>query len=131
MRSSPVVKTAKEFSDNSTIHGVGYLMSTSSCLADRLMWFCLICLSLSLASYLSITAYGDWQASMVTTTLSDTTKPVSELPFPAVTICTEGLNMDAVNTALAQDFLLWLTENNIKYNQNGEVQEENLQTFLE
>ena len=39
-----IVETAKEFTENSNIHGVGYLMSTSSCLADRLAWFCLICL---------------------------------------------------------------------------------------
>ena len=38
----------------------------------------------------------------------DTTKPVTDLPFPSVTICSPGLNMDAVEEALVDDFEHWL-----------------------
>ena len=34
----------------------------------------------------------------------DATKPVKELPFPSVTICSPGLNMEAVEEALLEDF---------------------------
>ena len=124
---SAIVETAKEFSENSTVHGVWYILNPSSALTDRLVWFCLVCLSLSLAGYLSFTAYGDWQTSLVSTTLTDTTKQVSQLPFPAVTICTEGLNMDAVNKALANDFMLWREYQDLQ----SSTLEEELQQFLE
>ena len=43
--------------------------------------------------------------------MQDAAKPVSELPFPSVTICSPGLNMKAVEEALLEDFDLWLKEN--------------------
>ena len=41
----------------------------------------------------------------------DAAKPVEELPFPSVTICSPGLNMGAVEEALLEDFNQWLSEN--------------------
>ena len=41
----------------------------------------------------------------------DAAKPVTELPFPSVTICSPGLNMEAVKKALLDDFEYWLYEN--------------------
>ena len=41
----------------------------------------------------------------------DAAKPVAELPFPSVTICSPGLNMEAVEKALLDDFEDWLSEN--------------------
>ena len=61
---------------------------------------------LSLAAYWSVTAYGNWQESLVVTTLKDPAKSVSSLPFPAVTICTSGLDMDAV----MKDFKTWMKD---------------------
>ena len=43
--------------------------------------------------------------------MQDAAKPVAELPFPSVTICSPGLNMKAVEEALLDDFDLWLKEN--------------------
>ena len=45
------------------------------------------------------------------TFFQDAAKPVSELPFPSVTICSPGLNMEAVKEALLDDFNGWLNEN--------------------
>ena len=36
---------------------------------------------------------------------------MAELPFPSVTICSPGLNMEAVKEALLDDFEDWLSEN--------------------
>ena len=35
-------------------------------------------------------------------------KPVTELSFPSVTICSPGLNMEAVKEALLDDFNIWM-----------------------
>ena len=43
--------------------------------------------------------------------MQDTAKPVAELSFPSVTICSPGLNMKAVEEALLDDFDQWLKEN--------------------
>ena len=41
----------------------------------------------------------------------DPAKPVSELNFPSVTICSPGLNMEAVEEAVLEDFDQWLKAN--------------------
>ena len=56
--------------------------------------------------------------------MQDTAKPVTELPFPSVTICSPGLNMKAVEEALLEDFNLWLKE-------NRKTDEESLENRLE
>ena len=43
--------------------------------------------------------------------MQDAAKPVAELSFPSVTICSPGLNMKAVEEALLEDFELWMKEN--------------------
>ena len=40
----------------------------------------------------------------------DAALPVEKLPFPSVTICSPGLNMEAVEEALLEDFNQWLSE---------------------
>ena len=39
--------------------------------------------------------------------MQDAAKPVSELEFPSVTICSSGLNMEAVRRAFYNDFAKW------------------------
>ena len=46
------------------------------------------------------------------TTLKDTAKPVTEVPFPALTICASGLHMSNVEAKLTRDFKDWRAENN-------------------
>ena len=54
--------------------------------------------------------------------MQDAAKPVAELPFPSVTICSPGLNMKAVEEALLDDFDLWLKENGTTNERNLEKQ---------
>ena len=43
--------------------------------------------------------------------LQDVAKPVTDLDFPSVTICSSGLNMEAVRRALYNDFANWKVDN--------------------
>ena len=43
--------------------------------------------------------------------VQDTAKPVTDLDFPSVTICSSGLNMEAVRQALFNDFANWRMTN--------------------
>jgi hypothetical protein len=49
----------------------------------------------------------NWGESPVLTTIVTTAKDVTEVNFPAVTVCREGLNMEAVSAALELDFAAW------------------------
>ena len=40
----------------------------------------------------------------VVTTLKDTSKPVADVPFPALTICGSGVHMNNVERKLILDF---------------------------
>ena len=92
----------------STVHGVNYVLSKSLPLPDRILWTLLTTVALALASYWSVTAYNHWQENLVTTTLKDAAKPVTSLNFPGVTICTSGLNMEAVKDAILDDVMMMI-----------------------
>ena len=111
-KSTVVSKTLREYSEVSTVHGVNYVFSKSLPLPDRLLWTLLTSVALFGASYWSVTAYNNWQKNLVTTTLKDAAMPVTSLNFSGVTICTSGLNMEAVTRQLMEDFTTWKKEEN-------------------
>ena len=43
--------------------------------------------------------------------MKDTTKLVTEVPFPALTLCSSGLHMNNVEKKLVQDFREWRAQN--------------------
>ena len=109
-KASLVSKTLQEYSETATVHGVSYVFSRSLPLVDKVLWALITLTSISLAAYWSITAYVNWQENLVVTTLKDPAKSVASLPFPAVTICTSGLDMEAVKDRLMKDFNSWKEE---------------------
>ena len=103
-------RTCKEYSEWSLVHGVAYVFATSLPSADRVAWGLLVFAGLGLASYWSIASYNTWQEELTITTLKDAAMPINKIPFPAVTICSSGLDMEAVKKALMIDFDTWMME---------------------
>ena len=128
-KSSVVGKTIRGYSDASTVHGISYISLASVPVLDRLIWAVLTITSLSIACYLSVIAHRNWQDGLVTTNLKDAAKPVASLPFPAVTICRDGLDMEAVKDQLFKDFNMWKREEN-KTSTHKEEDEKFLQEFM-
>ena len=60
--------------------------------------------------YLSMDAFFDWRQNMIITRFENSELPVTEIDFPAVTVCSQGLNMDNVAKAVERDFTEWHTE---------------------
>ena len=60
----------------------------------------------------------------VVTTLKQTAKPVTDLLFPAVTICASGLHMDNVEKKVAENFAMWREANNRNENQKEAVEKD-------
>ena len=126
----PVRRTVQEFSEWSTVHGISYIFSPSLPAADRLLWALLVLISLGLACYWSVASYNTWQEELTITTLKDAAMPVDRLPFPAVTICSSGLDMEAVKKALMIDFDAWMMEEG-RTSINKEKDKENWEKFME
>ena len=62
--------------------------------------------------------------------LKDTTKLVTEVPFPALTLCGSGLHMNNVEKKLVQDFREWRTQYK-KTKTNKEAVEKDMKEFME
>ena len=113
---SSIAKTAKEFAERTSVHGVGYVADKNVPLFSNLLWAFVCILSMSLAIYLSVESYNQWQERPVITTLKNTAKPVTEIPFPTVTICGSGLYMKNVEIALEKSFNQWRLSNKKSWN---------------
>ena len=119
-------KTALEFAEHTSVHGVSYvaekkvalslklsplLTVTKVPLFGKLLWASLCVLSMSLAIKVSVDAYNQWQKRPVITTLKNIAKPVDEIAFPAVTICGSGLYMENIEKTLEKRFNSWRLRN--------------------
>ena len=111
LRKNSFIRTAEEYASQSSIHGIGYVFDRKLGLVDRLIWMVVVLAFLSLASYLTQNMWTQWQGEQVVTTLKNTAKPVTDVPFPAVTICGSGIHMSNVENKIQEDFVKWRDEN--------------------
>ena len=94
-----VQTTICEFLESSTIHGLVYI-STSKTILAKVLWICIITLGFSTAGYLIYDSFYDWAESPTVTSVE--TFPISEVPFPEVTVCPPL----GSNTALNYDLII-------------------------
>ena len=106
-----LINTAKDFTQNSSVHGIGYIFNNTIPLADSIIWAFLSLGSLSLAIYMSVDTYLEWQAKPTIITLTNSSVPATEITFPAVTICRDGIDMKVVEDAIVKDFTKWKRDN--------------------
>ena len=106
-KQAAVTQTLVNYSEESSVHGVGYIFKKSLPLTDRIIWFFSVVLFLTFACYFVFTAYNQWQDSLTITSLENTAMDVTDLEFPAVTLCASGLNMKAVKKVIERNFEEW------------------------
>ena len=82
--------------------------------------------------YLSMDAFFDWRQNMIITRFENSELPVTEIDFPAVTVCSQGLNMDNVAKAVERDFTEWHTERRRREQarRRRAAEEESLQSLM-
>ena len=102
-----LLDTVKEYSGHTTIHGLNYIFASFLTFPDRIFWLIIFLFGLVFSVYLSIDAFVDWRRNMIITRFENSELPVTEIAFPAVTICNQGLNMDYVAMAVERDFYEW------------------------
>ena len=79
-----VQTTLYEFLESTTIHGLVYISTCKNRWA-RVLWICTIILGFGGAGYLIYDSFNDWAESPTVTSVE--TFPISDVPFPEVTIC--------------------------------------------
>lgn len=84
---SPWKKTINDLTEVSTVHGLRYVLKCTSHLVDRLFWAIIVIVAFSLSLYMSVQIYTNWQASPVVTTIGTNALPITDLDFPAITLC--------------------------------------------
>ena len=102
-----LLDTVKEYSGHTTIHGLNYIFASFLTFPDRIFWLVIFLFGFIFSVYLSIDAFVDWRKNMIITRFENSELPVTEIAFPAVTICNQGLNMDYVAMAVERDFYEW------------------------
>ncbi|KAH8387433.1 hypothetical protein KR093_007037 [Drosophila rubida] len=91
--SSRLVKTLtctyQEYCQQSSIHGVQYLGEKQRPIKERVFWLSVFVVSIYCCARLINSAYTKWDATPVIVSFAERSTPVWNIPFPAVTICSE------------------------------------------
>lgn len=111
-----------DFSSRASIHGVQYLGEKHRHWTERLFWFVVLALSAFACSMFLLKFHDKWQHSPIIVSFAEKSTPVWQIPFPAVTICSETkVNTKIVNFTDAfhqlmstKDDNLTLTEEELK-----------------
>ena len=111
MTTKNIYGTANEFASVSSIHGVFYVFSSGIPLVDRLLWSVLVIVGIVIATLFCQESYRKWMENPVITVLDDTSKSIRDINFPAITICSHGLNMIAMEKVVQRNFENWKEEN--------------------
>ena len=101
---SMLVKNLEEYASRSSVHGISYVFDKTAFLFDHFIWFLIVFAFGCVAIFMVHQSYTEWQNDQVIMTVKTVAKPVSELEFPAVTICGSGRHMDIVGKILTSNF---------------------------
>lgn len=80
----------KKYCDETTLHGFRYLTEGTVQPFQRTFWSIWLTLSFSGALALIYQLVADIRKTPIITVMSKDMVPISEIPFPAVTICSEA-----------------------------------------
>ena len=91
---------------------VNYVADSKLPILTNFLWLIICICSSTFAIYLVTESYTSWQKEPVITTLKSVGKPVTEITFPTVTICSPGLFAENVKLALEKSFNQWRFKEN-------------------
>ena len=108
----PISKTIYEYADVATTHGIYYIFEAGRLVFERVFWIIVVILALIFAIGLSVSAYDNWKANPVLTSVGTTGYPIERVTFPSITICPQGSAYEIVDTALFVQFDRYLRTKN-------------------
>ncbi|XP_005178343.2 pickpocket protein 28-like [Musca domestica] len=77
-----------EYCSNTSVHGIQYLGQNRP-RKEIFFWLCIFILSIFYCSQIIAKVYQKWNDTPVIVSFSEHSTPVSDIPFPAITICPE------------------------------------------
>ena len=97
-----LTRTATEYCNASSLHGIQYITEGKRNLfTSRLLWLTIVLSAASFGVLKSYTAFKEWQDNPILTSINTTGKPISEIHFPAITICSQGSINDVLKNVLS------------------------------
>jgi hypothetical protein len=104
------ITTWRAFTKNSSVHAVHYLTEPSMKMIEKLFWLVVIFLASLAMAYCCLLLSSRFRSSLTSTVFESTNFKITEIPFPAVTLCNSyRLNYDKTQDALDK-FLINGTE---------------------
>ncbi|XP_063918108.1 pickpocket protein 28-like [Zophobas morio] len=76
-----------EFMNNSTIHGLKYMVGSDKSFIEKIWWICILSVSVYFCAVLIKLTWQKWEENPVVIGLSQKSVPLWKIPFPAVTVC--------------------------------------------
>ena len=92
----------RQYCEQTSLHG-WYYISGSSKSYWKVVWSAIVLTSIGVASLFIYKAAEEFTKSTVVTTIHSTTEPLSEVFFPAVTVC----NINQVGVPLIHSTVIW------------------------
>ena len=77
----------RSYCEQTSLHGWYYISVHGGKAAWRIVWSFIVLTSVVVAAYFIYKAAEDFTKSTVVTTIDSTTEPLSDVFFPAVTVC--------------------------------------------
>jgi hypothetical protein len=102
------LNTAKEYAENTTLHGFAYVANSEHPRSARVLWLLVVVAAIALATYQMATLREQWQTNPVTTTLDSIALPIENIEFPAVTICPQGSVKDILNNVMMKQLIEYI-----------------------
>ena len=66
-----LIRTTKDYANQSSIHGIGYIFDQKLGVCDRLLWLMVVLAFLSLATYLTWNTWIQWREEQVVMSLKN------------------------------------------------------------
>ena len=123
-----VLENMEEYSTRSTIHGISYVFDKKIPIGDRILWLMVLGTSCCMVGSLILNSFDSWQKDMVVTTIKNKAKSVTDLEFPALTICGSGTHMSLVEKVIYSKFEKW--QERSTYSKRNSALRKRLQEFM-
>lgn len=99
------ISLLKFFAKNTSIHGVHYLAESTNTIVEKLLWATAIAIATALMINSCLLLSNMFKASLLSTVFESTDYKVSEIPFAAVTLCSNNrLDYNKTDAAIAKFF---------------------------
>jgi amiloride-sensitive sodium channel len=100
-----------EFCDRTTLHGLKYIGDKNLHFLERLFWSVAFILATMTAGYFIRIVYSKWDETPVIVSIGARTTSLTDIPFPAVTVCTVNkvrkTRADTINNCTNETYKLY------------------------